>query len=1645
VLVELMLFYAPLPVLLANPNPGAAALPSGHDSPSGVSFTPAPSSLTISNVSNGTVINWNNFDIGAASTVTFNQASASAYVLNRVNATDGMATGIMGTLLANGGVIVVNPRGIVIGPDALINAGKFVASGLGITNSDFKNFANGSTDVLKFDGWCNAGNVTNNGTINAAEVYLVGKNVTNTSTGVISCPGGMLVMAAGETVYLTRVGSRVSVEAPSDLITPDGSNNKVTMGGTVNANGAGVLLAAGDIISQAAITGAESFVAKANVNLNVNGALDVQGDVTLYADFDHSLPGDFHSTAPITATGNIDVRGNDIWFGEAVKAGLDLTIKGRDCGESKEWPWGNVTAMKTLYAGGDITISVTGETEESRWVSTGKCGGGYWEYYTVYEPGTIYLYGDVTAELGNITLYNNTYTGPGVTLMAGNNIILANDRLETTPPGYCEWLTGDTWLAMRAGNEIQAPKTVISVTGSTLIMEQGLSLNLDNFLFANQVNTHLTLISDHGSVTAVEMGTKPANAADQWKSIGATADNKDGGEYAINLSGNQKNITATELRAYNDDIMVNAKVAKVLATENVKADTGSITIIGNTGIDVSKNLTAGDGITLDGVVTAVGTSDQDFEAGAGALWAKNTITKTGAGNLNLGGNAGINLDGTVDVKAGSLVIEDDFTAASDLLASGDVTTMSGILDGTTNQRMDAQGGTLWANGTLTKTGAGDLTLGGQTGINLDGTVDVEAGSLIIEDDFSAADDLLANDDVTLYGNGTLDDGVSAQRIDAENGTLWASGTLTKTSAGDLYLGGGTGINLDGTVDVWTGSLIIEDAFSAAGDLLASYNITLNNDATLDGLGAQRIEATSGEVYAGGTVTKTTAGQLSILAGNGITLAGDATAADSMNIDAGLGDVLAQDSLNATAGDLQVRGKNIQVAGTSNAGSDMTMTAGDNITLGGAATAGGNMHLEADEDSDNAGDMWAQSTLTTTLGDIEISASDSTIKLDEDVSAGQNLVLNNNTVVAGGKKLEAGQDVVTAASKTLTGSGDLAVRAGRDIMLGGGVMTAGNMTISANPASSSSNVYADGKLTSDGDMLVEAGADVYLNATPDSAYSGGDMIITASAGYAYGDLDVAGNLEAEGDITLSSSDNTTYLGGDVDAGGNVLLNNNTRFVGWFDQLVQAGGTITANGWLNKINYNHCLGWSDGSLYLHASGDIILGDSVGDDYVKAACFKYDCYGVGGGVSIISDTGSIYTQEADGMLNVPITGRSDHFAYIGVGLPYAPGLAAIVIKSNKDLMLGPSAELTAGGRYYAPELIDGIWNIDDRPGVGFLAEPATIGGYLRDEGDPFDLAIYVASKNGNVDVSGPVTIESRSEPVYAVGEQSLSSIPECPGCEPKGAMVVDAHDSVTFGPDFLSSLGNGDVGDRFEVCSRITEWLEDAITFERLPYADDAAAMSMLWYGNPDSYVLRGAGAENPDIGDGAPAWVLESKEKPTPIEPIEPFAPAAPIQQPELKFTGCPAVMNWVAKELGLDREQLQIYMDSTLAMSSGIQPCDVCARLKNTALVLMDADGTQLKALGQVVNEFAAGGAPPSEEQMAIIATALQNPKEGTQYALAAQWLDALAEYTNILNKDLQLPTDESTSLAAKYTAPVTGGDNAALAAYVQARLATIGG
>jgi hypothetical protein len=174
----------------------------------------------------------------------------------------------------------------------------------------------------------------------------------------------------------------------------------------------------------------------------------------------------------------------------------------------------------------------------------------------------------------------------------------------------------------------------------------------------------------------------------------------------------------------------------------------------------------------------------------------------------------------------------------------------------------------------------------------------------------------------------------------------------------------------------------------------------------------------------------------------------------------------------------------------------------------------------------------------------------------------------------------------------------------------------------------------------------------------------------------------------------------------------------------------------------------------------------------------------------------------------------------------------------------------------------------------------------------------------------------------------------------------------------------------------------------------------------------------------------------------------YIPAAPV--PELvsvEVSGCPALIHWVAAELGTDEQKVQIWVAKALASPGGIQPCDACEGLREAATVLKDVDGTRVAALANVINEFASSDAPPTEEQMASIADAIANDIEGNvQYAAAGEYLDALAKYVGILSNQLDFTTDEAVQFATNnYVDNLVESENVGVAAYVAARLAALGG
>jgi len=139
--------------------------------------------------------------------------------------------------------------------------------------------------------------------------------------------------------------------------------------------------------------------------------------------------------------------------------------------------------------------------------------------------------------------------------------------------------------------------------------------------------------------------------------------------------------------------------------------------------------------------------------------------------------------------------------------------------------------------------------------------------------------------------------------------------------------------------------------------------------------------------------------------------------------------------------------------------------------------------------------------------------------------------------------------------------------------------------------------------------------------------------------------------------------------------------------------------------------------------------------------------------------------------------------------------------------------------------------------------------------------------------------------------------------------------------------------------------------------------------------------------------------------------------------------------------------VQIWVANSLASTGNIQPCDACEELKNAAKILQDADGTHIAALAQVINEFASSTAPPTEEQMASIADAItRNTDADSHYAVADEYLDALATYVGILSSEMGFSAIEAVQLVTdKYIGRLAQGQNVGLATFIAASLAALGG
>lgn len=133
-------------VVLAVSGGSAYAMPTGGSVTMGdVTNVANPAEIMKANANS--IINWDSFSVGVGEKVTFD--TQKFMVLNRV--IGGQESQILGMLSdqGEGKLILINPSGIVLGENAVINANDLVLSTMRLSDSEFRDLVNGNRAVFE--------------------------------------------------------------------------------------------------------------------------------------------------------------------------------------------------------------------------------------------------------------------------------------------------------------------------------------------------------------------------------------------------------------------------------------------------------------------------------------------------------------------------------------------------------------------------------------------------------------------------------------------------------------------------------------------------------------------------------------------------------------------------------------------------------------------------------------------------------------------------------------------------------------------------------------------------------------------------------------------------------------------------------------------------------------------------------------------------------------------------------------------------------------------------------------------------------------------------------------------------------------------------------------------------------------------------------------------------------------------------------------------------------------------------------------------------------------------------------------------------------------------------------------------------------
>ncbi len=1092
----------------------------------------------------------------AAGAVTVNAATVTAdTITGHHDITLSGATTVNQQILGGGNVGI---SGSSIKAGAIVSGVDFAATAAAngsIVQTTSGNLTLASTGAINTGTLLSAGNFSASGATVTADAVTAHGDIT--LDGVTSIAGQ--VLGAGNILITGQSLSAQAVVAGIDF-------------DATNASGGNIILGSAGDLTARLNGGLSASTMQAADAVNVDAAAVSAGAVTGHNDI--VLSGAINVSGQILGGRDITISGASIAAG-AIVSGVDFTDTAAANGNIVQTTAGDVSLTST----GDATI------------------------------GTVLAAGDLTAKAVNLTASgitshgdvdlkaSGTTTGTGRISVSGQLLSAGNLSIDGAGLNAGLLVSGVDFAATAAngGNIVLggAGKTDLTVSGNATA---GTVLSSDD-ITVRTANLQAGSVTSHGNVGItgnVDVSSQILGAGDltiNGGSISAptlisgidfAATNAAGGSIVLASSGAMNltasgNITAGTILSAGDlaATATNLTAASItshgkvdifgnLAATNQVISSGNLTITGGSisapvlisGVDFAATNARGGGIVL-GIA-----GDMNLTASAGII----AQTMLSAGAINASGSA-IAANAVTGHDDVTLTASNSVNVSGQLLGAGDV-----LLTGSTVQLGQAVTGVDFATTARSSNGAIALGSSGNLTINAESA---SASMLIVAGNLNVAASAFTGGNITSHGAVTIGSSTSP-------GTVRINGQLL----------GASNVSM-------TGSAVSGNVIAAGVDFAATGQSGAGN-VILGSAGNLTLAATAGDIsfnslVAAGTITANAAnnisanavahGDLSLTAGNAITLTGQSLAsrnanlsARSMTIDTLVSGVDFAATHAAAGGSLMLqRTGAMTLSASSGSISANSLLSGGNL----AATATQNIGYNSLQSLGNAaltGPGAIAYTSTTRVGGnltLNTGALDLSGSRGSRIAAGGTLIVNassanlsGSNLVFGGLSLNlsGGADLSNAQVSTVTnagGSGDITISAaGLATTAGTSLLAAHDLTLNLPSLGNTGQLAAGNNLTFNvaGDFynspsgLVFAGNNANL-------FVGSTLTNDQGAILADGGMTIQGQTAGQRNAAVANVSGLIQANGDMSILTNNLTNRRSTTPTWVTgQLVSSGAVV-----------------------------------------------------------------------------------------------------------------------------------------------------------------------------------------------------------------------------------------------------------------------------------------------------------------------------------------------------------------------------------------------------------------------------------------------------------------------------------------------------